>query len=560
MLTLPYFLKEMIDSILEKNYSRSYWMLGLMFGMWMLRSIALSLAREVYEVRNIDHDIPFSLSQFSLGKFLGFSIGQHTNENSGVKQHVMQEGENSLQEMIMLSIYSLIPMVAETAASLLFMWIMGWEVALVMTTGILLFAVFSAKNNDAFLPPLKRARKLSQNSSSMRTEHLRNVNLILTEAQEKKSLHESVITRTVHMRYAKQVFLLFLKRIYAIRGVFGLFRHGALLVAVIMIAQGKYSVGSLAMFFTWITTSSNHLENISMFSRKILSSRTKIQKYFDMLDQECAVKEEVNPIEIDTIEGPIEFRNVSFSYPKRIKEGELEDLSSPSLHNVSFRIEKGQTVGIVGESGSGKSTLAQLLIRAYDPQKGQILIGGNDARLLRTKQLRESIGFVNQDVMLFDETLEYNITYGMNGKAKFVKEEDLIRISKLASLHTFIDSLPDKFKTFIGERGTKLSGGERQRLGIARAIIKNPTIMVFDEATSALDSENEWIVKDSIMEVSKGKTAIIIAHRLSTIINADKILVFQKGSLVGKGTHEELLRTCPYYENLVSRQMIAHTI
>ena len=225
------------------------------------------------------------------------------------------------------------------------------------------------------------------------------------------------------------------------------------------------------------------------------------------------------------------------------------------LKTRAFTIEAGETVAFVGESGAGKSTVVHALIRAQDPEEGQIIIDGNDLRVLDLKRFREAIGIVNQQVSLFDHTLRYNITYGLNGRAAKVTDAELDKIAEMSCVNRFFSRLEKGYDTIIGERGVKLSGGECQRVGIARALIKNPDILIFDEATSNLDSENEALIRKSIEKASKGRTTIIIAHRFSTISNADKIIVLSKGEVAGIGTHDELMQNCEPYRRLIQNQV-----
>jgi ABC-type multidrug transport system fused ATPase/permease subunit len=220
---------------------------------------------------------------------------------------------------------------------------------------------------------------------------------------------------------------------------------------------------------------------------------------------------------------------VRFSYPTR------KDFTV--LSNISFEAKPGQTIAIVGPSGSGKSTIAQLLLRFYDPESGAILFDGKDSRSYDLTQLRENMAIVPQDVLLFGGTIRENIAYGRPGAS----EEEIIAAARQSNALTFIESFPDKFETKVGDRGIQLSGGQRQRIAIARAVLKNPAILILDEATSSLDSESERIVQEALDKLMVGRTSFVIAHRLSTIRNADRIIVIEKGNVVESGTHDELM-------------------
>ena len=251
---------------------------------------------------------------------------------------------------------------------------------------------------------------------------------------------------------------------------------------------------------------------------------------------------------IEKLTGDIVFSHLTFSYPKG---------DHPVFENISFTIPEGKTTAFVGSSGSGKSTIVKLLLRAYDYPTGSITIGGDELRSLDAGSVRERVGYVEQHVDLFDDTIKENIIIGVPENKRKEAEDHLEEVARKTRITEFYHRLGEKkFDTLVGERGIKLSGGERQRIGIARAIIKNPDLLIFDEATSSLDTENEKYVMEAINEVSKGKTTIIIAHRLSTVVNADKIIVMDKGKVIAEGTHGELMQNSPQYKTLIEHQVI----
>jgi ATP-binding cassette subfamily B protein len=224
------------------------------------------------------------------------------------------------------------------------------------------------------------------------------------------------------------------------------------------------------------------------------------------------------------------------------------------LHDVDFSIAPGKTLAVVGGSGSGKSTLARLLLRFHDPSAGRILIDGQDLRTVGPRSIREAIGVVPQDTSLFNDTIAYNIGYGKPGATR----EQIVAAAKSAHIHDLIESLPQGYETLAGERGGKLSGGERQRIGIARALIKDPAILIFDEATSALDSASERAIQEELERIAAGRTTLVIAHRLSTVVNADQILVLDHGRVVERGTHDALLHAGGMYARMWQLQRQSH--
>ena len=274
--------------------------------------------------------------------------------------------------------------------------------------------------------------------------------------------------------------------------------------------------------------------------QKGLASAERIEK---ILYADDVIHEVTNPKTINSFEKEIEYKNVSFAYT-RGDEGHV-------LKNINLKVVKGKTIALVGQSGSGKSTLADMLPRFYDPDMGEILIDGISMRELKITSLRELMGIVTQESILFNDTVFNNIAFGFPD----VKDENVIAAAKIANAHDFINEMPEKYQTNIGDRGSKLSGGQRQRIAIARAVLKNPPILILDEATSALDSESERLVQDALTQLMKNRTSIVIAHRLSTIQHADEIIVLQKGEIVERGNHSELLSKNGVYKELYDMQV-----
>ena len=243
---------------------------------------------------------------------------------------------------------------------------------------------------------------------------------------------------------------------------------------------------------------------------------------------------------LKNFDSEITFKNISFGYQS----------DRMIIKNLSFHLAKGKSLAIVGPTGAGKSTISKLLFRFYDPYSGEILINNENIKNFKQNSLRQSIGIVPQDTVLFNDTIYYNISYG-NPEAS---HEEIINAAKIAGIHDFIESIPNKYETIVGERGLKLSGGEKQRIAIARTVLKNPSIYFFDEATSALDSTTEKEIIENLDNISKGKTTLIIAHRLSTVSNADNIIVLDNGKIIEEGNHSTLLSKKGLYAAMWNKQ------
>lgn len=271
------------------------------------------------------------------------------------------------------------------------------------------------------------------------------------------------------------------------------------------------------------------IKELSNVTNRIQESTAAASRVFEIIDEPITIKNVSNPLKFETFKDKIIFDNVSFYYEKNHRY---------ILQNISFEVKKGEIVALVGPSGAGKTTLVDLIPRFYDVNEGRILIDGIDIREYDLKSLRNNIGIVTQDPILFNDTIRNNISYGMEN----ANLDDITIAAKAANAHDFIMQLPKGYDTIIGERGLKLSGGQRQRISIARAILKNPPIMILDEATSALDSESEILVQEAIERLMENRTTFVIAHRLSTVRNASKVIVIDNGEIVQMGTHSELIQ------------------
>jgi subfamily B ATP-binding cassette protein MsbA len=295
-------------------------------------------------------------------------------------------------------------------------------------------------------------------------------------------------------------------------------------------------IGYLVFFYNIINPAKAF--STALYSvEKGLASMERIDK---IINTEESIKEKPNAVSISDFSSKIIYNNVSFAYN-----------SAPVLKNISIEIEKGKTVAFVGRSGSGKTTLVDLLPRFYDVTGGRITIDGTDLRNLKLKDLRNLIGYVNQEPILFNDSFFNNIAFGLDNAT----EEQVINAAKIANAHDFIMATEKGYETSIGDRGDKLSGGQKQRLSIARAVMKNPPILILDEATSSLDTESERLVQDALLKLMQNRTSLVIAHRLSTIKNADIIYVLHKGKIEEAGTHDELLASEGRYKKLHKMQM-----
>lgn len=323
---------------------------------------------------------------------------------------------------------------------------------------------------------------------------------------------------------------------------------GITAVAVVLVFGGSLvTKGSLsaAGFIAFIAAFSQITRPVRAFIDQFANINQGVaagERIFEVIDAKSEITDSNNSITFDGLKEKIEFKDISFSY----------DQSREILHNISFTINKGETVALVGASGGGKSTLSELMPRFYDPDKGEILIDGTPIKNFTQDSLRSRISLVSQDTVLFNDTIESNIALGKAGAT----HSEIVEAAKVANAHDFIVGTADGYNTNIGDRGAKLSGGQRQRLSIARAVLKNPEFLILDEATSALDTESEKLVQQALTRMLKGRTSVIIAHRLSTIQHADKIIVIDEGRIAEQGTHEQLIDSKGIYAKLIEMQSL----
>ena len=312
-----------------------------------------------------------------------------------------------------------------------------------------------------------------------------------------------------------------------------------LVLSVFGIKNNTISVGGFVVINAYMLQLFQPLNFLGTIYREIRQSLIDMENMFNLLNEKNKVEDKgTNNFENKNLE--ISFKNISFGY-------------SPSrsiIKNLSFDLPKGKSLAIVGPTGAGKSTISKLLFRFYDPVSGKIIINNKDIKYYKQDELRKIIGIVPQDTVLFNDTIYYNINYGKPSATR----EEIIQAAKIAGIHDFIESIPDKYKTVVGERGLKLSGGEKQRVAIARTVLKNPSIYFFDEATSALDTSTEKKIIKNLDVISKDKTTLIIAHRLSSVFNADNIIVIDQGEIVESGNHKELLTLNGLYAEMWDKQ------
>jgi len=554
-----YFLSNIFDIIQKHSNDPSYLNTSLFFvglaALGVFVRILVSRFQGNLEIRKLDIKASNHLNHHSIAKYFNFSNGQHINEHSGVKQNIITSGFQSVQGQISMFVYHLFPAIANFIVSIVMLFVISSYIGFsyLAISFVFLWSVY--KFNKYLQPKLREVTDARNNTARTISELYRFVFLIKNEVGEKKSLQDLDDVQDAHQDAFQRTWIPGNNLLTLIRiGTAG-FRYLTILFGVWLLFKGYITAGAIFLIFTWSQNFIMSLWMITDMQKQFITDKINIEKYFELLEIKPDVEEIENPIS-DNITGDIEFSNVEFSYPQRKKnhkDKDEEELQPEMvLKGISFKIKEGEKVAFVGESGSGKSTIANLVRRAFDPQSGKITINNNNLKDLELKSFLKKIGSVDQEVNLFDKSIRENISYGTES---LLTDEELNKIAKMARIDTFYKKLEHGWDTIVGERGSKVSGGEKQRIGIARALAKNPQILIFDEATSALDTVSERVVQKSIDAVSKGKTSIIIAHRLSTVKNCDKIFVLKQGQLLAEGTHDYLLENCEYYKELVKHQL-----
>jgi ABC-type multidrug transport system fused ATPase/permease subunit len=538
-----YLAARILDSVVHERFYFAGEVVILVLAVTLVR-ILISYISDSHSQNKLDFAIQQYLEEYSFRKIFKLNISQYTEDHSAIKEQVINRGEMAIENIISMLVLTLLPTCTQILFAIIAISFYSKIVALWSLLALIFVVIWTnyfAKYHRQFL---RKDLENSDRQKKVRMESFQHLSLIKTLGDEDTYLDRYLGNRQEMMNYRKFVYNMSLEHGNKRVAFFNASRAISSLAVVYLAYLGSLSVGSIYAVWSYINEANSQITNIIQAIRQLPIRFVELEKYLDVIDKEPAFTEEGKK---PSIAGDITITNLTFKYPHG--EAKLFD-------NISLVIPQGKTTAFVGISGSGKSTITRLLIRAYDYTEGSIKIGNIELKNINAKFLRQHIGYVEQHVDLFDDTVGENILAGIKKSNHAEGKKRLESIAHQARIDQFYGRLGEKkFDALIGERGVKLSGGERQRIGIARAIIKNPDILIFDEATSALDTENEAKVMEAINDVSVGKTTIIIAHRLSTVRNADKIIVMDKGRIVSEGTHGELMLASPIYQNLVAHQL-----
>jgi subfamily B ATP-binding cassette protein MsbA len=500
-----------------------------------------ALYKQTVVINTLVQSIIFKIQSNLFQSLLNLDLDVLNTERVGSLQSRVMNDVNLMKEAMIRSFNNLLRDLFTLIGLVISMFWLNWVLALAV------IAVYPI----AVYPIIKIGKKSRVLSNAMQ-EHIGKTSSFLNESflgarliksyqleniQNKKAISyfsdlKSIIIKVISTRAG-------LEPVMEIIG--GIAISLVILLAGWQIVAGTSTVGEFSGFISALLIAVGPARAIGTLNSVIQEGTAAANRVFGGIDSKAKVYDDLNAESLKGIDGKIIFRNITYKYL---------DKNILALNNINLEINPGESLAIVGPSGSGKSTLINLILRFFDPDEGEVLIGDQNIKKVKIVSLRESIAIVSQDTLLFHGTVCENITFGKQNATK----QDIIKSAKEAGSHDFIQKLPNGYDTMIGESGANLSGGERQRIAIARAILRNPKILILDEPTSSLDSEAENKIKVTLSAISKNRTTITIAHRLSTVINADRIVVLDQGKIVSSGTHEELLETSVLYKKMALLQ------
>ena len=456
------------------------------------------------------------------------SFSYYSRNNSGQMMSKLVSDLFDISEFAHHGPENLFISLVKIVGAFIFLVFINKKLALPLILLVIVMFVFSFRQNAKMQETfMENRRKIGDVNASLQ-DTLSGIRVVQSFANED--------IERVKFKKSNEAFLVSKRDNYHCMGSFmssNLFFQGMMYLVTLvyggyLIAQGEMQTADLAMYALYIGIFISPIQILVELVEMMQKGLSGFRRFLDVMETESEIRDADNAAELTDVKGHVRYDHVSFHY---------NDDETPVLSDISIDIPAGKSIALVGPSGSGKTTICSLLPRFYDVTGGFITVDGKDIRGLTLKSLRSQIGMVQQDVYLFDGTIKDNIAYGKPGAS----DEEIIKAAKCASIHDFIMELPDKYDTYVGERGTRLSGGQKQRISIARVFLKNPPILILDEATSALDNESERWIQKSLEELSKNRTTITIAHRLSTIRDADEIIVITEEGIAERGTHAELL-------------------
>ena len=542
--SVPLVMKGIVDG-LDPKYALAAVPVALLasYGLLRFSTTLFGELRDVVFVRVTQH----AIRQVALGVFRhlhGLSLRFHLERQTGGMTRDIERGTRGISTLLSYMLFSIIPVILEFAlVAAVLLGKFDWRFAAVTFGAVAVYILFTVSVTEWRIDIRRRANELDSKANTRAIDSLLNYETVKYFGNEEFEARRYDANLRKYedaaVRFESSLGVLNIGQSLVIAAAV----TGLMYLAAEGVSAGALTIGDLVLVNALLIQLYIPLNFLGMVYREIKQSLMDMDRMFRLLGEGREVDDKPGAPELPPGPAAVEFSHVDFFYEKQRQ----------ILFDVSFAIPAGQRIAVVGHSGSGKSTLARLLFRFYDVSSGRITVNGVDIRDVRQTSLRAAIGIVPQDTVLFNDTIRYNIHYGRTGAG----EAEVIEAARAAHIHDFIETLPAKYESAVGERGLKLSGGEKQRVAIARALLKNPRILIFDEATSALDSKAEKAIQAELERISVGRTTLVIAHRLSTVMDADMILVLSHGRIAERGTHRELLALGGEYARMWALQQEA---